>query len=114
MSKEKEIVELLTARTKAGTQTWEPMAREEEFATVVGGTFSILIRSLPPREPNDDTPDYELVLKDNADREVFAIYNSAEDLQWKELKAFHELARRSALKVDATIDAVLKELKKQT
>jgi hypothetical protein len=113
MSKEKEIVELLMARTKAGTKSWEPMAREDEFATVVGEGFSIFVRALEPRERGDDTPDYELILKDNNDRDVLSIYNAGEDVEWKDLQVLHDTARRSALKVDASIDAVLRQLKKQ-
>jgi len=111
MTKEKQLVDLLLARTRAGTTSWEPTADEDEFVTSAAGN-SISIMAVPPREPDDVEPDIVLNVRDEDGRQVFSIYNGVdvEDLDFPVLRTLHEVARRSALKIDQIMDAILKDL----
>jgi hypothetical protein len=113
MSKEKELVELLQAKTLAGTISWEPTAVDDEFVASVAGGASIFVRTVSPREPSDDTPDVIFTLKDKDDRTIFSIYNGQADIEYRKLMALHEVGRRSALKIDAAIESILQDLKRQ-
>jgi len=113
MSKEKEMVDLLRARTESGSLKWEPTAADDEFLTSVGGGASIFIRAQTARDPSDDTPDVLLSIRDKDDREVFSIYNGQDDVKYQDLRGLHELARRSALQIDKTIDEILQDLRRE-
>ena|SRR5258708_5236990 len=111
MSRESDLVDVLSEKTTAGTQSWEPTAVDDEFVTVVGD-FSVFIRSVD--DPNNrEQPDFFLTLRDKDNRVILSIRNG--DLQVgvadPQLRNLHELARRSALKIDQALDAILKSLK---
>ncbi|HEV2221628.1 MAG TPA: hypothetical protein VGR84_01360 [Candidatus Acidoferrales bacterium] len=112
MTKEKQLVDLLLARTRAGTTSWEPTAEEDEFVTSVGGN-SIWIRTVEPRNASDNEPDVVLNVRDGDGRQVFSLYNGEgiADLDFQTMRALHEAARRSALKIDQIMEAILKDLR---
>ena len=110
MSKEAEIIQIVADNTTAGKQKWEPTAVEDEFITAFGDGFIVSIKTVP--DPHSDEPDYVVDFRDPDGRIVSAIYNTAEGIvDFKYLKTLHIKARRSALKVDETLDAMLKSLK---
>jgi hypothetical protein len=110
MSKEQEMVELLSARTENGTLGWETTAQENEFVTSSSGGASIFIKQL--FSSNDPDPDFEFSVRDKDDRYVFSIFNNGNGVDYKGLSNLHELARRSALKIDKTIDSILNDLRR--
>jgi hypothetical protein len=87
---------------------------EDQFVTSAAGGVSILIESRPPRNPNDDTPDFAFSVRNKDDREVFSLYNGGYGVEYTNLKALHEAARRSALNIDKTINGILEDLKRET
>jgi hypothetical protein len=113
MSKEREMVLLLDERTKNGTVTWERTGEEDQFVTSTTGGISISIAAVPPREPGDDTPDYILMVKDTDDRDILSIYNSGDEVTFKDLRSLFESARRSVLKIDQTISKIVEDLKRR-
>jgi hypothetical protein len=111
MSRESEVVNLLTERTNRGSQKWEPTAEPGEFATVVG-EVSITICALPDRE-EPASPNYLITVKDSRGNAVLEILNHAEGVTYKQLKDLFERARRQALNLDKTLDALIDQLKKE-
>jgi len=112
MSKESELITLLSQRTKAGTQSWEATAVDDEFVTVVAD-FSAFVRTAPSRDRDDPSPDVLFEVRDKEDRVILSIRNGDSDIGvgFPQLRALHEDARRSALKIDRALDAILKSLK---
>lgn len=112
MSKESDLVDLLSEKTTAGTQSWEPTAVDDEFVTLVAD-FSVFVRSVDDPQ-NRDQPDYFLILRDKENRVILSVRNGDQQVGvlYPQLRNLHELARRSALKIDQALDAILKSLKR--
>ena len=62
-----------------------------------------------PQEPG--SPDIMVEFRDPEGRVVASVLNVAEDLEYPFQRNLHSLARRSALKIDDVLDAMLKSLK---
>jgi hypothetical protein len=110
MSRESDLVKLLSEKTKAGTQSWDPTAVDDEFVTVVGD-FSVFVRSAD--DPDSRDPDVFLTIRDKENHVILYVRNGdAEmDVMYPQLQELHELARRKALKIDQALDTLLKSLK---
>jgi len=113
MSKELNLINLLTVRTINGKTSWEPTAKEREFLTVVADEIAVLICEFPSRDPDEDSGDYVMTVKDKDDREIFSIRNALDDVEYKDLVALYIVARRSALNIDKTLDMLLKNLSEE-
>lgn len=109
MSKESRLVQLLTEKTIDGTTNWTPTAEENEFITSVGDK-TISIKAAPSDDPAG--PDVVFAVLDEDGREVLSIKNgdNAAGVGYGELTTLHELARRSAFKVDKTLDKIIEDL----
>ena len=111
MSKESDLIRLLSERTKAGTQSWDTTAVDDEFVTVVAD-FSVFVRSAEdPDNPRD--PDVFITIRDKENRVILSVRNGDAEMgvMYNELRDLHERARRTALKIDQALDTLLKSLK---
>ena len=108
MSKEQQMIRLLVGKTEAGAASWTPTAEENEFITsVAGNTVSVKTVAGDPQGP-----DVVFAVLDEDGREVLSSVNGEgmEDVDYQILKLLHEMARRSAFKVDKTLDKIIQEL----
>ena len=98
--KEIKLVAQLLDKTKKGSITWEPTAKEDEFLSTLSGNVSFTVGSW--RETD------LLTMRDELGR-VLVTIDSDSTGQVSELYAE---ARRQALKVDESLDSVLDQLGK--
>jgi hypothetical protein len=96
--KEIKLVAQLLDKTKKGSITWEPTAKDDEFVSTLGGNVSFTVGSW--RETD------LLTMRDELGR-VLVTIDSDSIIQVSQLYAE---ARRQALKVDESLDSVLDEL----
>lgn len=111
MSTEADIIKIVAQATANGDQKWEPTAIENEFITTFGGGFGLSIRSI--EDPNSRQDDYVVEFRDLEGRIIATVMNGIQGgaVSYSELEVLHNTARRKALKVDETLDAMLKSLK---
>lgn len=96
--KEIKLVAQLLDKTKKGSITWEPTAKDDEFVSTLSGNVSFTVGSW--RETD------LLIMRDELGR-VLVTIDSDSTIQVSELYAE---ARRQALKVDESLDSVLDQL----
>ena len=96
--KEIKLVAQLLDKTKKGSITWEPTAKDDEFVSTLGGSVSFTVGSW--RETD------LLTMRDELGRVLVTIDSDA-TIQVSELCAE---ARRQALEVDESLDSVLDQL----
>jgi hypothetical protein len=121
LGKESELVGRLLARTEDGTIHWEPTAKEGEYATAFGGNTVVSIRrrselemSLPLAAGTlalEPSWEWKLTVKRPDKGEILTIWDERWGVGKEDLAQLYEAARRSALGVDAALDAVLDALK---
>lgn len=96
--KEIKLVAQLLDKTKKGSITWEPTAKDGEFVSTLGGNVSFTVGSW--RETD------LLTMRDELGR-VLVTMDSDSTIQISE---FYAEARRQAPRVDESLDSVLDEL----
>ena len=99
--KEIKLVEQLLDKTRQRILSWEPTARDDEFLSTLGGNVSFTVG--PWGEMTD-----ALIMRDQRGRVLLTV-DSGDVNQVLEL---HGEARRQGLKVDESLDEVLKQLTK--
>lgn len=100
IDKEVILVEQLLDKTRKRALTWEPTAREDEFISTLGGNVSFTVRIGKTREV--------LILRDDHDRTLLSV--TSDDVS--EVSQLYAEVRRQALRVDESLDDVLKQLAK--
>ena len=115
MDKMTGILNKLTARSRDGKITWRDTVGKQKFLAMLGETGVAI-------DFNSATGVYELQILDNRGRvieSVSAEYGTIAELSLQEpdkqvvaqaLKNLHEIARRSVLNVDATLDELASHL----
>ncbi|MGB6482805.1 MAG: hypothetical protein WBE86_04890 [Candidatus Acidiferrales bacterium] len=113
MNKEEQMVDLLIERTTAGSVTWTPTAEENEFITSLANN-TVSIKKV--HDPRSEEPDMMFAICDEDGREVLSSLNGGgmQGVTYNVLTVLHELARRSALNIDKTLDKIIKSLENDT
>ena len=96
--KEIKLVGQLLDKTKKGSITWEPTAKDDEFVSTLSGNVSFTVGSWHETDM--------LTMRDELGRVLLTI-DSESTSQVSELCAE---ARRQGLKVDESLDSVLDQL----
>jgi hypothetical protein len=107
-TREKLLVSGLIENTGKQSLSWEPTANPDEFAVVLASGNSVAIREL--RGHPEEGPDYVLTVRDPENRVIISIRNAERDVAYQDLGALYQSAMRYALKIDQTLDAMLKDL----
>lgn len=104
--KERELVQQLLEKTRAKTIPWEATADENEFVAPFKGQATFTIS----RDPSEV---FRLVMRNVENREMLevdSLSGLANDAQ--QLATLYRAAHDSALNVEETLDAILKDLRK--
>ena len=102
--KDRILVARLLESSKAGKTEWLPTAYNDRFTTSVAGKYSFQIVRI-----FGGNPEFELRILDAGGETIHTL----DSHDYAELVTLYEYARRTALKVDNTIDDILAELDKQ-
>ena len=114
MAKEKitEIAEMVLAKSRVGLISWEETADDNTFlAPLPGGSVTVARSTFRPFP-------YAFKVLDSQGRVLESVSSdpkakeAAETNLHGNLKEVHDLARRSALKIEQTLDHILEGLKK--
>lgn len=98
--------EVLT-KTAANRIKWEATASEDEYSSIVSGSFTLAILTTHDRDSwGNPEENIALVLR-GKEGELLRVSSDVEGVSWPELVRLRELARRQALGVDAKVDQVL-------
>ena len=97
--KDRLFLNRLLATTKAGKTDWAPTASPKVFTTSLSGKFSILIGGV-----SDES--IWMTIDDNQGTRIHRLTSD----DFAELLELYQLARRRALRVDETIDELMKDL----
>jgi hypothetical protein len=98
--KEIKLVEQLLDKTKKRVLSWEPTAEEDEFVSTLGGNISFTVREGGVRS--------FLIMRDDRDRVLLTVST----YEVNDVSQLYAEARRQALKVDESLDDILKQLAK--
>jgi hypothetical protein len=104
--KTQKLIDEVIAKTRAGRIRWEATATADEYFSVLPSGHTIIVGI--EHDYNSSNPWF--VLRNADDQQLLRVTPDVEAVREVVLSDLHELARRSALKVDATVDKVLGEL----
>jgi hypothetical protein len=97
----------ILAKTKVGRIKWEGTAKELEYFSILPGGFVVSIQA-----DNDWDPQTWCMTLRNGEQELLTVPVNDEGIGAEAMTELYQLARRSALGIDAQVDRLLGELAK--
>ena len=110
-----QLLQEVLNKTRAGRLKWEATASESDYFAVLPGGFALVIVEVTDKGNwgmRSEQVQHVLILRGEGDQELMRITSDFDAIEPVELAQLFELAKRQALRVDATVDRFLGELAK--